>query len=68
MADWIHLKNLNKGDFFTIGLIESPKSNQVYVKGYYDRTLKKWFCYKFDDVNDGRFFIPNRIVGYGFIF
>jgi hypothetical protein len=68
MADRCHLKSLNKGDFFTLGLIDEPKESQVYVKDYYDRTEKKWFCYKFSDVNEGRFLAPDRIVGHGFTF
>jgi hypothetical protein len=68
MSSRCFLKSLNKGDFFTLGLIEEPKECQVYVKSYYDRKEKKWYCYKFNDVNEGRFFQPNKIVGYGFTF
>jgi hypothetical protein len=68
MADRIILKSLNKGDYFTIGLADEPKSSQVYVKDYYDRTSKKWYCYKFDDVNSGRYLKPDRVVCHGFTF
>ena len=68
MADRCMLKSLNKGDFFTLGLIDEPKANQVYVKGNYDRATKSWYCYRFDDINYGRFLKPNKVVGHGFTF
>lgn len=46
------LKDLKKGDFFTLkDYGEYPDDNRVYVKGDYDRSDKKYSCYKFTDVN-----------------
>lgn len=45
------VKELKKGDYFTKKNIEYPKDNQVWVRGEYDRTEKKYLCYNFADVN-----------------
>lgn len=45
------LKEIKKGDYFTKKPIEEPKLNQVWVKGDYDRSIKKYECYRFSDVN-----------------
>ena len=44
------VKQLKRGDFFTLKPIETPKESQVYVRGDYDRSSKKYICYKFSDV------------------
>lgn len=45
------LKELKKGDFFTKKAISDPSESQVWVRGDYDRSAKKYDCYKFEDVN-----------------
>jgi hypothetical protein len=45
------IKSLKQGEYFTLKQIEEPKESQVYVKGDYDRSMKMYSCYKFDDVN-----------------
>ena len=45
------VKNLKRGDYFTKKQIEFPKENQVWIRGDYDRTEKKYEAYRFDDVN-----------------
>ena len=61
------LKNVKKGAFFK-RLIKGQPANVVYVKDYYDRELKAFWCYRFDDVNDGRFIKASTIVNVNFIF
>ena len=46
------LKNLKKGTYFVKKLIEYPTESQVWVKGEYNRSLKKYECYRFSDVCD----------------
>ena len=48
------VKQLKRGDFFTLKAIDYPKKSQVYVRGDYDRTSKKYICYKFSDVCSAR--------------
>lgn len=45
------IKELKKGDFFTKKPLEYPKDSQVWIRGEYDRSAKKYECHRFDDVN-----------------
>lgn len=49
------LKNLKKGDFFTLKPNEYPSENVVWIRGEYDRSERKYSCYKFADVNHESF-------------
>ena len=42
---------LKKGDFFTLKPVGFPSDRLVYVRGDYDRSEKKYSCYKWEDVN-----------------
>lgn len=42
------LRELKKGDFFRLS---SSDTAPVWVRGEYNRSTKKYECYKFDDVN-----------------
>ena len=48
------LKELKQGDWFTLKPIEAPKESQVYIRGEYDRTEKKYDCGKFSDISYSR--------------
>ena len=45
------VKELKKGEFFTKKPIENPTERQVFGRGDYDRTQKKYECTRFDDIN-----------------
>lgn len=68
------LKNVKKGDYFT--LTDKVKFNEdgevlskyVYVRSDYERDIKKYEVYKFDDVNDFRYLKGDRIVYVDFFF
>lgn len=45
------IKELKKGDFFTKKAIESPRETQVWIRGEYDRSAKKYECTRFDDAS-----------------
>lgn len=65
----ILLRNVKKGDYFTLRPIECVlKDSLVYVRGDYDRELKKFEVSKFVDINDSRFMRGDRIVYVDFIF
>ena len=56
------VKDLKKGDYFTMKPLEKPKENQVYIRGDYDRSSKKYSCEKFSDTCSERFFDGNKEV------
>ena len=45
------VKELKKGDWFTKKAIAEPRESQVWIRGEYDRGMRKYECYRFDDVN-----------------
>lgn len=49
------LKDLKIGEYFTLKPIENPKENQVYIRGEYNRTEKKYECGRFDDISYTRY-------------
>lgn len=62
------IKALKKGEYFTIKAIDEPKESQVYVRGEYDRTEKKYWCEKFSDISSGRWFKGDKEVFTDFTF
>jgi len=45
------VKELKRGEFFTKKSNPSPLDSQVWVRGDYDRSAKKYECHRYDDVN-----------------
>ena len=62
------LKNLKRGEYFTLKLIAEPKENQVYIRGEYDRYEGKYECIKFSDMCYSRLFKGDKEVYTDFIF
>ena len=62
------IKELKKGDFFTLKPIENPKESQVYIRGDYDRSTKKYFCGRFDDISYEKEFKGDKVVYTDFVF
>lgn len=62
------LKELKKGDWFTLKDIEYPKESQVYIRGEYDRSSKTYSCIKWNDMNEERFFKGTKKVFTEFTF
>lgn len=62
------LKELKKGDWFTLKEIEYPKESQVYIKGEYDRSSNTYSCVKWNDTNEERFFKGTKKVFTEFTF
>lgn len=62
------IKELVKDEFFTLQPIEEPRENQVWVRGDYERSTKKYSCNKFSDMNHERLFRGDKIVFTDFIF
>lgn len=49
------LKDLKIGEYFTLKPIENPTEKQVFIRGEYDRTEKKFECGRFDDISYTRY-------------
>lgn len=62
------VKDLKKGEYFTIKMVENPKESQVYIRGEYDRTEKKYCCGKFSDISESRMFKGDKEVYTEFTF
>lgn len=62
------IKELKKGEYFTIKPIENPTEKQVYIRDEYDRSEKKYLAGRFDDISYSRLFKPTQIVYTNFIF
>ena len=59
------LKKLKKGAFFRL---KSPSTGAVLIKGDYDRSLKKYECQYFDDVNRWVYLKATKLVYTDFVF
>ena len=62
------LKDLKRGEFFTLREIAEPKDNQVYVRGEYDRSLRKYTCGRMDDISYSRNLSGDKEVYTDFIY
>lgn len=62
------VKELKKGEFFTLKEIEEPNEMQVYIRGDYIPGEKVYGCQKFGDMNYERFLKSTRKVFVGFTF
>lgn len=62
------LKELKKGTFFTKKPIEKPDEYQVFIRGEYVRSEKRYECTRFADVNDVQYIRGDKEVFTNFIF
>lgn len=62
------LKALKKGDYFTKKDIPEPPEKQVWVRGDYDHSSRKYECSNFEDVNKTCFIKGDREVYIDFTF
>ncbi len=62
------MKELKKGEFFTLKPIAEPNEDQVYVKGAYDRSDKKYECGLFGDISEAKYLKGGTKVYTDFVF
>lgn len=62
------IRNLKRGEYFTLRPISHPKENQVYIREDYDRYEQKYECIKFSDMCKTRYFKGDKKVYTHFIF
>ena len=68
MNNPVPLKSLKKGDFFTKKAIDSPSDSQVWIRGDYDRSLKRYSCTRCSDFCDEQFISGDKSVYTDFIY
>ena len=51
------LRKLPQGTYFQLKL-----NGKIYIRGYYERSSKKYCCISFDDANKWRFFSGDKLV------
>ena len=64
----IKLKDVKLGEYFTLKPIAEPKENQVFIRGEYDRTDKRYECTRFDDISIARMLKGDTLVYIDFTF
>ena len=62
------LKDLKKNEWFTLKPYEEPRASQVWIKGEYDRSEKKYEATNWDDMNRWRSLKGTTTVYVGFTF
>lgn len=62
------IRDLKSGDFFTLKPHEYPTEAQVWIRDEYDRSEKKFCCYKWNDVCHTNTFNGDKLVWTDFIF
>lgn len=62
------VKELKKGDFFCKIDTDNPSERQVWVRGEYDRSARRYECYKWADVNHTQYLRGDRVVFCDFVF
>lgn len=61
------IKDLKKGEYIKRSIKRQP-SNEIYIKGDYDRATKSYSCIAFYDINKEIFIKADKEVFYGFTF
>ena len=62
------IRELKKGDYFTLKEIAEPKESQVWVRGEYDRASKTYSATNWSDTSRERFFKAGKVVFVDFTF
>jgi len=62
------IKDLKKGEYFTLKPINEPTEKQVFIRAEYDRTEKKYIAIRFDDICSSRSLKPSTVVYTNFTF
>lgn len=62
------VRELKKGEYFTLKPIAEPRESQVYIREDYYREEKKYCCVKFSDICSSRLLKPDTVVYTDFVF
>lgn len=55
----IELRKVKEGEYFRL---TNSENAPVWVRGYYERSERKYECYKYDNVNAEGFLSGSRLV------
>ena len=56
------MKELKKGELFTLKPIANPRESQVFIRSDYDRSERKYWATKWTDIGDGKYIAGDREV------
>lgn len=62
------IRQLKRGEFFTLKPTDNPAESQVYVRGDYIRGENRYECGKFSDISYTRMFAGSKMVYTEFTF
>lgn len=62
------ISKIKAGEYFTFQPIEEPTEKQVYIRGDYERSLRRYEYSKFTDVCNSKFAKGDRVVYVDFYF
>ena len=62
------VKELKRGAFFCKRDIECPAENQVWIRGDYDRSARRYECTRFSDCADVQYMRGDKVVFCDFTF
>ena len=62
------MKELKKGEWFTLKPIANPRESQVYIRSDYDPSERKYWATKWSDIGDGKYIAGDREVYIDFEF
>lgn len=68
MSTRTEIRNVKRGDFFTLKDLDDPTESQVWVRDEWDRSAGRYVAHRFTDVNSERSFKSERAVYVGFTF
>lgn len=62
------VKELKRGDFFCKKDISYPAEDQVWIRGEYDRSMRRYECTRFSDFCDVQYMRGDKVVFCDFTF
>ena len=68
MSKRTEIRNVKRGDYFTLKDVDEPAESQVLVRDEFDRKAARYVAHRFTDVNSERCFKSEQAVYVGFTF
>ena len=68
MSKRTEIRNVKRGDYFTLKDLDDPAESQVWVRDEWDRSAGRYVAHRFTDVNSERSFKSEQAVYVGFTF
>lgn len=68
VLNYVRLRDLKVGDFFTFSNLRDVPESSVWIRGNYVRSLNKYSCTNFNDTCKERFVRGDKLVRIDFFF